>query len=69
VFPAPRARVQGDRFSYSKIAAKLAVGYMLDEIKNDITKKTPASFEPAIDYVVVKVPRFTFEKFFEADRR
>src|SRR5213079_1453167 len=50
-------------FPIAKIAAKLAVGYTLDEIPNDITKKTPASFEPTIDYVVVKVPRFTFEKF------
>jgi len=54
-------------FPIAKIAAKLAVGYTLDEIPNDITKKTPASFEPTIDYVVTKVPRFTFEKFPEAD--
>jgi len=50
-------------FPIAKIAAKLAVGYTLDEIANDITKKTPASFEPTIDYVVVKVPRWAFEKF------
>jgi carbamoyl-phosphate synthase large subunit len=50
-------------FPIAKIAAKLAVGYTLDEIPNDITKETPASFEPTIDYVVVKIPRFTFEKF------
>ncbi|QLE55766.1 carbamoyl-phosphate synthase large subunit [Nostoc sp. TCL26-01] len=50
-------------FPIAKMAAKLAVGYTLDEIKNDITKKTPASFEPTIDYVVTKVPRFAFEKF------
>lgn len=50
-------------FPIAKIAAKLAVGYTLDEIKNDITKTTPASFEPTIDYIVVKIPRFTFEKF------
>jgi len=50
-------------FPIAKIAAKLAVGYTLDEIKNDITKKTPASFEPTIDYVVTKIPRFAFEKF------
>jgi carbamoyl-phosphate synthase large subunit len=50
-------------FPIAKMAAKLAVGYTLDEIPNDITKKTPASFEPTIDYVVTKVPRFTFEKF------
>ena len=50
-------------FPIAKIAAKLAVGYTLDEIKNDITRETPASFEPTIDYVVVKIPRFTFEKF------
>ncbi|MCL4151432.1 UNVERIFIED_CONTAM: hypothetical protein GTU68_050816, partial [Idotea baltica] len=50
-------------FPIAKIAAKLAVGYTLDELPNDITKKTPASFEPSIDYVVVKIPRFTFEKF------
>ena len=50
-------------FPIAKIAAKLAVGYTLDELKNEITKVTPASFEPTIDYVVTKVPRFTFEKF------
>ncbi|MEH2318097.1 carbamoyl-phosphate synthase large subunit [Nostoc sp.] len=50
-------------FPIAKIAAKLAVGYTLDEIQNDITKKTPASFEPTIDYVVTKIPRFAFEKF------
>ena len=54
-------------FPIAKIAAKLAVGYTLDEIPNDITRKTPASFEPTIDYCVVKVPRFTFEKFKGAD--
>ena len=54
-------------FPIAKIAAKLAVGYTLDEISNDITKKTPASFEPSIDYVVVKIPRWTFEKFAGAD--
>ena len=54
-------------FPIAKIAAKLAVGYTLDEIKNDITRETPASFEPTIDYVVTKVPRFTFEKFPAAD--
>src|SRR5678810_1308013 len=54
-------------FPIAKIAAKLAVGYRLDEINNDITRKTPASFEPTIDYCVVKVPRFTFEKFPQAD--
>jgi carbamoyl-phosphate synthase large subunit len=56
-------------FPIAKIAAKLAVGYTLDEIPNDITKKTPASFEPSIDYVVVKIPRWTFEKFPGADPR
>src|SRR5690348_6914772 len=50
-------------FPIAKIAAKLAVGYSLDELKNDITRVTPASFEPTIDYVVTKMPRFTFEKF------
>src|SRR6185436_20377376 len=50
-------------FPIAKIAAKLAVGYTLDEISNDITKKTPASFEPTIDYVVVKIPKWAFEKF------
>ncbi|MBI5903006.1 MAG: carbamoyl-phosphate synthase large subunit, partial [Deltaproteobacteria bacterium] len=55
-------------FPIAKIAAKLAVGYTLDEIPNDITKKTPACFEPTIDYVVVKIPRFAFEKFPDADR-
>jgi carbamoyl-phosphate synthase large subunit len=54
-------------FPIAKIAAKLAIGYTLDEIINDITKKTPACFEPSIDYVVVKVPRWDFEKFHEAD--
>jgi carbamoyl-phosphate synthase large subunit len=56
-------------FPIAKIAAKLAVGYTLDEITNDITKKTPASFEPSIDYVVVKIPRWAFEKFPAADER
>ena len=54
-------------FPIAKIAARLAVGYTLDEIPNDITKKTPACFEPTIDYVVVKIPRFAFEKFPNAD--
>ncbi len=54
-------------FPIAKIAAKLAVGLTLDEIPNDITKETPASFEPAIDYVVTKIPRFAFEKFSQAD--
>ena len=57
-----RAREQGDRVPDRKIAAKLAVGYRLDEIMNDITGETPASFEPTIDYVVTKVPRWAFEK-------
>lgn len=56
-------------FPIAKIAAKLALGYRLDEIPNDITKVTPASFEPTLDYVVVKVPRFAFEKFPLADRQ
>ncbi len=56
-------------FPIAKIAAKLAVGYTLDELKNDITKETPASFEPSIDYVVTKIPRFTFEKFPQTDDR
>jgi carbamoyl-phosphate synthase large subunit len=56
-------------FPIAKIATKLAIGYTLDEIQNDITKVTPASFEPTLDYVVVKVPRFTFEKFPDADSR
>ena len=54
-------------FPIAKIAAKLAVGYTLDEIRNDITRETPAAFEPTLDYVVVKVPRFAFEKFPGAD--
>src|SRR5213082_2914069 len=54
-------------FPIAKVAAKLAVGYTLDELKNDITRETPACFEPTIDYVVTKVPRFNFEKFPEAD--
>jgi len=56
-------------FPIAKVAAKLAVGYTLDELVNDITGVTPASFEPSIDYVVTKVPRFTFEKFNQADAR
>src|SRR5439155_12705743 len=56
-------------YPIAKVAAKLAVGYTLDEIPNDLTKTTPASFEPALDYVVVKFPRFAFEKFPGADRR
>src|SRR5207344_856604 len=55
-------------FPIAKIAAKLALGYRLDEIPNDITRLTPASFEPTIDYVVTKVPRWAFEKFPQADR-
>ena len=54
-------------FPIAKIAAKVAIGYTLDEIPNDITRETPASFEPTLDYVVVKVPRFAFEKFPAAD--
>ncbi|GGM03205.1 carbamoyl-phosphate synthase large subunit [Micromonospora yangpuensis] len=54
-------------FPIAKIAAKLAIGYTLDEIPNDITRKTPAAFEPSLDYVVVKIPRFAFEKFPGAD--
>ena len=54
-------------FPIAKIAARLAIGYTLDEIPNDITKQTPASFEPTLDYIVVKVPRFAFEKFPQAD--
>ena len=56
-------------FPIAKIATKLAIGYTLDEIQNDITKVTPASFEPTLDYVVVKMPRFAFEKFPDADPR
>jgi carbamoyl-phosphate synthase large subunit len=57
------AGVKATGFPIAKIAAKLAVGYTLDEIRNDITRETPACFEPTIDYVVTKIPRFTFEKF------
>jgi len=56
-------------FPIAKIATKLAIGYTLDEIKNDITQVTPASFEPTLDYIVVKCPRFAFEKFADADPR
>ncbi len=56
-------------FPIAKIATKLAIGYTLDEIKNDITQVTPASFEPTLDYIVVKAPRFAFEKFADADNR
>ncbi|WP_129671017.1 carbamoyl-phosphate synthase large subunit [Candidatus Chloroploca sp. Khr17] len=55
-------------FPIAKIAAKLAIGYTLDELPNDITRETPASFEPTLDYVVVKIPRWTFEKFPQADQ-
>ena len=58
-----RAASKATGFPIAKIAAKFAVGYRLDEIKNDITRKTPACFEPTIDYVVVKIPRWQFEKF------
>jgi len=51
----------------NNFAAKLAVGYLLDELKNDITRETPASFKPSINYVVTKIPRFAFEKFPQAD--
>ena len=54
-------------FPIAKIAAKLAIGYRLHELPNDITRETMACFEPTIDYVVVKIPRFAFEKFPEAD--
>lgn len=56
-------------FPIAKVAAKLAIGYTLDELSNDITKVTPASFEPSIDYVITKIPRFAFEKFPAADRK
>jgi carbamoyl-phosphate synthase large subunit len=56
-------------FPIARIGAKLAVGYRLDEVPNDITKTTPASFEPVLDYVVVKCPRFAFEKFVASDPR
>ena len=56
-------------FPIAKLAAKLAIGYTLDELPNDITKETPACFEPSIDYVVTKIPRFTFEKFPSADNK
>ena len=62
-----RWRRKATGFPIAKIAAKLAIGYTLDEIPNDITLKTPAAFEPALDYVVVKIPRFAFEKFPGAD--
>ena len=64
----PRWRPKPPGFPIAKIAALLAVGYRLDELPNDITKKTPASFEPTIDYTVVKIPRFAFEKFTAADQ-
>ena len=64
---AARSLSKATGFPIAKIAARLAVGYTLDEIPNDITEKTPASFEPTLDYVVVKIPRFAFEKFPAAD--
>src|SRR4026208_1520443 len=67
--PPPSARAsKATGFPIAKIAAKVAIGYTLDEIPNDITRETPASFEPSLDYVVVKVPRFAFEKFPSADK-
>ena len=56
-------------FPIARVAAKLAVGYSLDELQNDITKITPASFEPTIDYIVTKIPRFTFEKFSDTEQK
>ena len=56
-------------FPIAKVAAKLAIGYTLDELTNEITGTTPASFEPTIDYVVTKIPRFTFEKFKSAKKK
>ena len=56
-------------FPIARIAAKLAIGYSLDELRNDITKTTPASFEPTIDYIVTKIPRFTFEKFSDTEEK
>ena len=56
-------------FPIARVAAKLAIGYSLDELKNDITKTTPASFEPTIDYIVTKIPRFTFEKFSDTEEK
>ena len=69
VSPSSALASKATGFPIAKIAALLAVGYTLDELSNDITQVTPACFEPALDYVVVKVPRFTFEKFPGADRR
>src|ERR1051325_7375847 len=69
VSPAAALAAQGPGFPIARIGAKLAVGYTLDELPNDITRTTPASFEPVLDYVVVKVPRFAFEKFPTADYR
>ena len=65
--PFLRSASKATGFPIAKIATKLALGYTLDEIQNDITQSTPASFEPTIDYVVTKVPRFAFEKFPGAD--
>jgi carbamoyl-phosphate synthase large subunit len=65
--PFERLASKATGFPIAKIAAKLAVGYRLDEIQNDITRETKACFEPTIDYVVTKIPRWTFEKFPEAD--
>src|SRR4029450_11668677 len=64
----PRLARRATGFPIAKIATKLALGYTLDEIPNDITAETPASFEPALDYVVVKAPRFAFAKFPHADQ-
>ena len=63
-----RWRRKATGFPIAKIAARLAVGYTLDELQNDITKATPACFEPTIDYVVVKIPKWQFEKFAGARR-
>src|SRR5918993_2036366 len=67
VSPSSALASKATGFPIAKIAAKVAIGYTLDEIQNDITQETPASFEPSLDYVVVKVPRFAFEKFPAAD--
>jgi carbamoyl-phosphate synthase large subunit len=66
--PFVSACLKATGFPIAKVAAKLAVGYRLDELVNDITGVTPASFEPTIDYVVTKIPRFTFEKFAGAEQ-
>ena len=66
--PLFRSGLQGHRLPIARVTAKIAIGMTLDEIRNDVTKETPASFEPTVDYVVIKIPRWPFDKFVQADK-